>query len=307
MNKLHIAKNGFFLPEFPKSVFIILLNWNGWRDTVECLKSLASLDYENWQVIVVDNGSTDNSVMQIRAEFPAVVIIEAKKNLGFAGGCNLGIRYALVHGAEFVWLLNNDAIVAPNSLRVFVKKAEADSQIGAVGSPIYSMEELTTLKAWGGGYVSFWLGRSRHFVSAVRDEKIDFITGASMLLRRSALDSVGLLDEEFFMYWEDADYCFRLRKAGWRLAIAEDSKVWHKESASVGKSSVRLDIFFNGSAARFFRKHACIPVVPIFLGIAFRLAKRAMRGDWKRVRAVWAGYRQSEITTRTSSAAAKTL
>lgn len=277
-----------------KTVTIVLLNWNGWRDTAECLLSLAKLDYPAWNTIVVDNGSTDDSVPSLREAFPAITMIEAGENLGFAGGCNLGIQAAMDLDSDFVWLINNDTVVHAQALRDLIETAETDARIGAVGSLVYSMETPKVLVCWGGGHVNFLLGRSRHFVGPTHNRKIEYITGASLLLRRSAIESQGLLDSGFFMYWEDADYCFRLRESGWKLAVAPGSKIWHKESASIGKASARMDNFFNRSAARFFRKHAAIPAVPIVVGVAFRLAKRILRGDWKHVRAVWDGVWSAE-------------
>src|SRR2546425_7090973 len=149
---------------FVKSVAIIVLNWNGWRDTVQCLTSLKKLSYPNVRIVVVDNRSTDDSVSQIRQAFPDEAIIEVEKNLGFAGGCNVGIRHALEAGAEYVWLLNNDTTVDARALGAMVEMADADAKLGAVGSAIYSTAEAIRLLAWGGGYINFWLGRSRHFL-----------------------------------------------------------------------------------------------------------------------------------------------
>ncbi len=275
-------------------VVVVLLNWNNSRDTNECLESLKALDYEDWNVIVLDNASMDGSVERIRDKFPDVEIMELGQNLGFAGGNNAGIRAALERGAEYVWLLNNDTTVDAGALRAMVEAAEADSQVGAVGSAIYNAAEPERLGAWGGGHVNFLLGRSRHYLSPVSVEKIDFLTAASLLLRRSVLESLGLLDDRFFMYWEDADYCFRLRLAGWRLAVAGNSKVWHKEQGSIGKESPLLDTYFNRSAARFFKKNSRVPFIPIWVGILLRIGKRAIRGDLKRVRAVWTGITRSE-------------
>lgn len=276
-------------------VYILLLNWNGWQDTIKCLNSLQKLDYPSFRVVVVDNGSINNSLTQIRAAFPNIAIIEAGRNLGFAGGCNLGIKHALRKEALYVWLLNNDTEVDPQALRTLIETAEADPEIGAVGSAIYSMTEPEQLQAWGGGYVNFLLGRSRHFTAPAVNERLHFITAASLLIPRRVIESLGLLDEGFFMYWEDADYCFRLRRAGWRLAVAGKSKIRHKEQGSIGKKSTLLDTYFNQSAARFFRRHATVPVVPLWLSVGLRVAKRALAGDWDRVRAVWAGARQPKI------------
>src|SRR6266446_1270900 len=182
---------------FPR-VYVLVLNWNNWRDTNECLASLHGLDYDNWKVIVLDNGSTDGSVDRIRERFPEVEVMELSENLGFAKGNNAGIRAALERGADYVWLLNNDTTVDRNALRALVEKAEEGPKIGAVGSAIYFMSEPERLQAWGGGYVDFWLGRGHRFLRPVADERIQFLTGASLLLRRSALESLGLLDEGFF-------------------------------------------------------------------------------------------------------------
>jgi GT2 family glycosyltransferase len=286
-------------PARKTGAFVVLVNWNGWQDTIECLTSLQTLDYEDWKALVIDNGSTDDSLQRIRTKFPRVEIIELGRNLGFAAGCNAGIRLALGRGAEYIWLLNNDTLVDPKALRAMVDRAEADPKIGAVGSVIYFMEEPQRLQAWGGGYVSFWLGGSRRFVNPVNDEKLQYITGTSLLLRRSALEMVGLLDEGFFMYWEDTDYCFRLRGSGWSLAVAEKSKLWHKESASVTNRSARKDTLSFRSAVRFFERYSPVPFVSVWVGMGLRLGQRAVRGDWKMVRAIWEGFRQAEIAPLT--------
>ena len=270
-------------------VYVIVLNWNGWSDTAACLSSLQQLSYENFRVVVVDNDSTDDSCARLRAAFPWANVVEAGKNLGFAGGCNFGMRPALVDGAEFVWLLNNDTTVAPDALTALVDKALSAPDIGAVGSAIYCAHDPEQLESWGGGRINFILGRSRPLLMPVADERVEFITGASLLLSRKVIETVGQLDEGFFMYWEDADYCLRLRDAGWRLAVAGQSKVWHKGSASIGKRSVRMDTCFNASAVRFFDRHARVPIVPLGVGIGLRLVKRIVARDWERVRAVWAG------------------
>ena len=264
----------------PPFVDIILLNWHGWQDTIACLDSLASLDYNNYRVLVVDNGSTDDSVARIRAAHPEVPIIETGRNLGFSGGCNVGIRRALEEGADYVWLLNNDTTVDSQALTAMVNVAHYDQKIGAVGSVLYYMDSPKEIQAWGGGGISFWFGRSHHYLTPVSNAKLHYLTAASILIRRSALKDVGLLDEKtFFMYWEDTDYSFRLRKAGWRLAVAEQSIVLHKEHAATGKGSPLLDFYFNESAVCFFQRHALLPFWPISVGVLGRLTKRVLRGN----------------------------
>jgi GT2 family glycosyltransferase len=287
-------------------VAIVVLNWNGWKDTQMCLSSLRQLLYQNYEVIVVDNGSSDDSVARIGSEFSEVTLVETGENRGFAGGCNLGICHALRHRADFVWLLNNDTTVHPEALQHLVAKAKCDGRIGAVGSAIYLADNPQELQAWGGGYVNFWLGRSRHYLQPIPDKSVEFITGASVLISRKAIESIGLLDEHFFMYWEDADYCFRLRASGWNLSVAGQSRVWHKGSSSVGKESVRLDRYFNASAKRFFRKHGTAPSLAIWTGGTLRFAKRALRGDWTRARAVLAGVLARETNVRQATSGRST-
>ena len=262
------------------TVYIILLNWHGWRDTIACLDSLASLDYTNYHLQVVDNGSTDNSVACIRAAHPEVSIIETGRNLGFSGGCNVGVRRALEEGADYIWLLNNDTTVDPQALSAMVAVAETDPKVGAIGSVLYYLDNPKDIQAWGGGRVCFWSGRARHHLGPVPGARLHYLTAASILLRRRALEEVGLLDENtFFMYWEDTDFSFRLRKAEWRLAVADQSIVLHKENASTGKGNPLLDFYFNESAIRFFRRYAPIPVWPISIGVLGRLTKRVLRGN----------------------------
>lgn len=274
-------------------VSIVLLNWNGWRDTACCLASLQELHYDNFEVIVVDNGSSDDSVLQLRDRFLSVTLLETGKNLGFAGGCNVGIRRALAGEAQFVWLLNTDTKVDSKALNELISAACRDERIAAVGSAIYSMSEPSQLQAWGGGHVDFLLGRSRHFLKPVHDDALDYITGASLLLRSSALRSVGLLDEAFFFFWEDADLGFRLRKAHWKLAVAGAAKVWHRQSASLRGKDALLDTYFNQAATLFFRKHAPVPQIPLYLGVTLRVIKRLISRDLERARAVWAASRQT--------------
>ncbi len=273
----------------PPKVSIVVLNWNGWSDTLECLASLEHLDYSDYQVIVVDNGSTDDSVLHIRQHFPHVELLETERNFGFSAGCNLGIIRALEQGADYVWLLNNDTTVDPHALAGLVSTASSDTRIGATGSAIYSARRPHHLDAWGGGRINFWLGRSRHAVRPVPNEAIDFLTGASILISRPVLEQMGLLDEGFFMYWEDADYCYRLRRAGYRITVAGESRIWHKGSASVGKASPQMDTYFNASAARFFRRHSRLPQLSLWTGVLLRLVKRFLAGKWDHARAVWTG------------------
>lgn len=274
--------------EAPNAIAIIL-NWNGSDDTLSCIRSLRDITYPNFGVIVVDNGSTDDSVQQITAGAPDVEVLRNPSNLGFSGGNNIGIKAALQRGADFVWLLNSDVRVDASALEQLVRVASSDPSIGAVGSVIYDMEEPSNVQAWGGAHVTRLTGRAVRHTQKAEASRIHYLIGASVLIRSSALRAIGLLDEDYFMYWDDADLGFRLRKAGWRLALADRAKVWHKEAGSLGKGSPEIDAMFSHSAVLFYRRHFSVPLVPIVLNVMARSIRRMARGDWQRLGAVWRG------------------
>lgn len=269
-------------------VEIVVLNWNGWCDTLACVSSLQQLDYPDFGLTVVDNGSTDDSVQRILAHRPAVRLLQTGVNLGFGGGCNVGVRQAIRNGAQYIWLINSDATVDRNALTALVRAAQDNSSLGAVGSVLFDADQTDQIQLWGGGKVNLWTGRSHHQRGPT---SLDFVSGASLLLRREALLQVGLLDEQsFFMYWEDTDLGLRLRRAGWQLGVADRSHVWHKQSASLGQGSPLLDQYFTCSAVRFFRKHAPVPAFPAVILLILMLVKRLFSGELTRVRAVLKGF-----------------
>jgi len=278
------------------NVTCIVLNWNGWRDTVECLKALKECRYRNLTIIVVDNGSTNDSVARIRAAHPDGLVLESGKNLGFAGGNNIGIRYAMAQGAEYVWLLNNDTEPAPDALSALVAKALIDRRIGAVASICYYADKPSTVQAWAGTRVNLWIGYARNSTEPHGDDWFHSLYGASMLIARPALQDAGLLDEGFFHYWEETEFCLRLRKKGWRLAAAPDSHVLHKVAASTGGNSLVLDRYFTASGLRVLRLHSVAPRLAMFLFLMGRFVRRILRFQFSRCRSVWEGiqdYRQS--------------
>lgn len=270
-------------------VVCILVNWNGWQDTIECLDALKEEDYPDLDVIVVDNGSSNDSVARIRNAHPDVLLLESPKNLGFAGGNNIGMRYALAHGADFIWLLNNDTKPAKDALSKLVFKALGDPKIGAVGSVCYYADRPSTVQVWAGATANMWMGYAKNYTEPQKDESLDALYGASMLIARPALEQVGLLDEGFFHYWEETEFSLRLRKAGWRLAAAPDSCILHKVGASTDGYNPVLDRYFTTSGLRILRLHAKIPVFSMLWFVAVRLASRAFRLRLAQCRSVWQG------------------
>lgn len=225
-------------------VIIIVLNWNGLGYTLDCLASLQHLDYPDYEVVVVDNGSTDGSVGAIRQGFPDVTLIENGENLGFTGGNNVGLRHALRRNADYVLLLNNDTEVAPDFLQHMVEAAEADPSIGIAGPTIY-YHERPDLTWSAGGKIDRPRGQTQMIGLDKRDigqygtspREVDFVTGCALLVRGSVLEQVGLLDEKFFAYYEEVEWCVRAHRAGYRIVNVPRAKVWHKISPQARSDS----------------------------------------------------------------------
>ncbi len=275
---------------FPR-VSCILLNWNGWQDTVKCLDALDQNTYPQLNVIVVDNGSTNDSIVRIREAHPNLLLLESKTNRGFAGGNNIGIRHALAQGCDYIWLLNNDTEPAPDALSALVSKAVSDQRIGAVGSVCYYTDRPSTVQAWAGGHVNLWMGYQINSTTPRGDDWFHTLNGASLLIARAALEESGLLDEGFFLYWEDTEFCLRLRKKGWKLAAAADSRVLHKVNASTQGNDQALTRHSTTSGLRFLKLHSPTPRLSMFLFLAVRLILRLLRFDFAECRSVWTGMR----------------
>ena len=263
-------------------VSIIILNWNGLEDTIECIDSLKRITYVNHAVILVDNASEGDDVKILREKFGDYIhIIENDKNYGFAEGNNIGMRYALSKGTEYVFLLNNDTIVATDFLDEMVKACENDENIGVLGPKIYFYDAPNTI--WeAGGKIVWWLGAIRTCgykqVDAGQCDDLterDILSGAALLIRAQLLEKISLLDSSFFFGFEDFDLCIRARRAGFRVVYVPKAKVWHKVGASRRKLAdptnrntnkrirAQLGIFGIRIRSKLFRKHSRMPPFPI--------------------------------------------
>jgi GT2 family glycosyltransferase len=270
----------------------VIVNWNGWRDTLLCLNALRASDYLELLTVVVDNGSTDGSVERIQSAYPEIRIVQTDKNLGFSGGNNAGIREVMRHGVKYVWLLNNDTQPKPFALCELVRTAESDYRLGAVGSVLHYTSDPGKIQAWGGGWISLWTGYSSQATEHPRSgRELDFLTAASMLVRRKALEDVGLMDDRFFLYWEDAELCFRLRRSGWQLGVASEAIVLHNVNASASKSSTSIDRCYTCSAIRFLSQYSHVPQLASFVFLCRRLLHRALSGRVKAMGNVLQGVR----------------
>lgn len=228
-----------------KDVAIIILNWNAYDDTFECLKSLEHLTYPYLHVFLVDNASQDNSFDKLRQDYRdgkfniPITFIQTGKNLGFAGGNNVAIKEAYKQGYEYFWMLNNDTVVDPNALTPLVEALEKDKQVGIVGSKIYY---YGTNKIWfAGGKINTWTGKVSHLGFGETDnernnkvKEVDYITGCSLFFRREIIEQIGYMQEDYFLYYEETDWSIRARKKNWSIMYIPKSVVYHKVSISSG-------------------------------------------------------------------------
>jgi GT2 family glycosyltransferase len=222
-----------------------------------------------------------------------LVLVRTGGNIGFAGGNNVGLRYVIACGETgYVWLLNNDTVVAPDALRELLAVAEHDATIGVVGGRLLHYATPDVVQAAGGGKIRPWRGVGRAVRDAGSETSFDYVTGACMLVPLRAVTSVGLMDERYFAYSEEADWCFRMRAQGLRLAYAPEARVWHKEGRSMGRRNPLQDYLIERNGLVLVRKFFT-PFLP--LAIAYSLIRcflpKLLRGEWKRLAAIARAYR----------------
>lgn len=299
----------------------IVLNWNNWQITLKCLDSLLCLKLPNelqLTSIICDNGSNDNSVNEIAnwinthnsfasMENPiSFVILHNTTNLGYAGGMNQAIKHALkFFDPQFIWLLNNDTRVATDSLQALITCAIHKPKVAILGSTICDYPTLR-VKTTGGYRYNHWL-TSYHAIGAntplntvtnwPQEPHMDYIDGSAWLIRREALDTIGLLNEDYFLYFEELDYAQRIRKYGWSLGWCRHSIVYHQG----GQSTQNLATQFNSrntasyhadfSAFKFtWNFHRRILWIAMVARISGRILKIILTGKWQLITSLWYAY-----------------
>lgn len=255
-------------------VYIVVLNWNNSADTIECLQSLENSDYKPFVPLVIDNGSTNGSVREIREAFPKIKLIEVNSNSGYAAGNNVGIQHALDSGAIYVMILNNDTLVDPSMLGELVKYAESDSNIGMIGPKMYCIEPEGTIFATGS--FIYWpkgvttnrglFQPASEFAHLRGPEKVDFIAGCGVLVSRKFIEQVGVLDPIYYLNFEDVDWAVRGWQQGFEVWFAPQAVMWHKVSATLGKASPANTYYMTRNALLFFWRNT--PLRLRFLAIA---------------------------------------
>lgn len=323
-------------------VYIVIVNWNGWSDTIECLESVFRLVYENYTVIVCDNGSSDGSLQHIKAwaegnldswvtkdnplnslSHPPVskpipflshesasendckgndaplILIKNALNLGFAGANNVALRFILKTAHfDYVWLLNNDTVVHPDALTFLVERMMESSEAGMCGSTLFFYDHNELVQSQGGAVYNKWLGIARPIganklkegmlSTAEVEKQINYVAGASMLVSRNFLLNIGLLSEDYFLYYEEIDWAVRGERF-FNLVYAEKSVVYHKEGASIGSSvisknrSILSEYFMIRNRFLFTTKFFPYFLPFVFAGFIITLLNRIRRREWNKI------------------------
>jgi GT2 family glycosyltransferase len=304
-------------------VYIVIVNWNGWRDTVECLESLMLLDYHDFRIVVCDNGSKDESLIKLRqwgeerssdnpffwkeynrtdaenggnARDAVFTLIENGSNLGFGGGTNVGLRFAQARGdADYCWLLNNDTVVDSKALAAMVARFVEKPGAGMCGSTLRDYVNRTHIQALGGATYFKWLGVAWHIGRTLRgdesvnpdliENKMDYVVGSSLLVRASFLRDIGLMAEDYFLYFEELDWALR-GKSCFGLAYAPQSVVYHKTGASIGtatnprRKSYQCDYYTLRNRLLFTRRYYPVALGSVYAGLMVELLVRLLLGRW---------------------------
>lgn len=304
-------------------VYVVILNWNGWQDTIACLQSLSSTKGVEYSVVVCDNGSTDGSVKHISAwaegklkvakpEHPRLealmhgkvardknwlTLIENKANLGFAAGNNPGIRYAMNQpDMTHVWLLNNDTLVEPDCLLKMLRRLEKEPEPAICGSRIMFYDNPGIVQALGGNSFNKWTGNARESIGRFRSEsdprdpeeaekELDYVSGCSMLIPREFIDDIGLMEERYFLYYEEIDWAVRARRK-YKSIYADDAVLYHKEGSSIGSASLKRrpallsEFYCFRNKLLFTRAHFPQYLLSCYFTTALQVLNRWRRGYW---------------------------
>ena len=320
---------------------IVILNYNGWRDTVGCLESVMRIR-EPIRVIVVDNASPDESERHLQAwgesALPEInarrtrdglrpftfervaagtlpkdgggatlTLIQAGRNAGYAAGNNVGIRFALAQGCDCVWILNNDTVVEPDALTWLLARVREEPRIGLCGSTLVYQARPEIVQALAGSRFRRWRGwgveigagsmlAQRPDAPAIEGQ-LSYINGASTLATRAFIETVGLMEESYFLYWEEIDWAYRARSR-FKLGYAPNSVVHHKVGASIGTrhegpQSALAEFYMIRGAILFCRRYSWVSLPGMLLGIARNMGRSALRGHWR-----WVGHQARAVAGR---------
>ncbi len=242
-------------------VGIVICNWNKKEYVLNCIKSVIEQEYDDYDLYVVDNASTDGSVEAIRENFPQVNLIVNEENLGGSGGFNTGLKRIMAEGKyKYTYLLDNDVVLDNNALKELVTTMERDPQTGIVGSAIYQMDHPDKLQTLG-AFIDWQRAETKpHLVGVTedlvpeKDFEVDYVIACSLLVRNECLSRVGLMDQEYFLYFDEIDWCTRLKRAGYRILAVPSSRVWHKMGSRFKNSNLPSYYYWRNKIF-FFNRH----------------------------------------------------
>ena len=257
-----------------KSVYVVLVQWGKADLTIDCIKSLFESTYTNLHIVIVDNASPDDSLNIIRKyEGEKVKVITAKTKNGFSAGNNLGIKYAIRCKADYILLLNNDTVVDKNLVNDLVENCN-DHCITVPKIYYYSKPDIIW---YAGGNINYKTGRAYHIGQDEPDSpeyskkrEVDFATGCCLLIPHSIITNVGLMDESYFLYWEDVDYSLRFRNKGYKIIFCPDAKVWHKVNSSTGTQS-KVSLYYGNRNRLYVTKKYNFGFIPFSIALSTRL------------------------------------
>ncbi|MDZ7336927.1 MAG: glycosyltransferase family 2 protein [candidate division KSB1 bacterium] len=286
-------------------VFVITLNWNGRQWLEDCLTSVLALDYPNFEVVMVDNGSTDDSVAFVRQRFPSVHVVENGSNLGYARGFNAGLEYAAERGTDYFLIMNNDTVIDQGALAALVETAQAYSKAGFVTGKVYFYDQPDTLQTvgkkedpivWNGDHIG-WLEKDVGQYETVTERA--FLDDVMTLVDRRLYDEIGGYDPQFFLQAEEFDWQARAKQRGWKFYYTPKAKIWHRVSMSMGGAGSPI--------GRYFDTRSRMVVMARYLGLLrflryyfhtlFQVTNSLLRGlmqmDWNKIKprlAMWLGF-----------------
>lgn len=241
-------------------VITVILNTNRRADTMACLASLEHCTYANHRIIVLDNASTDGSREAISAAFPAVQLIELTENRGYTGNNNVGIAEALRQGANWVFVLNEDTLLDPTCIERLVAAGECRPEVGIVGPLVLHHDEPEVIQSAGGRIDRFWnayhSGQNQPAAAAPGAQgEVAWVSGCAIMVRSEAITQVGALDERFFYYWEETEWCVRTRRAGWTILIVPEARIWHKGVQRDYRPKASVSYYDTRNRLLMMRKH----------------------------------------------------
>jgi GT2 family glycosyltransferase len=290
------------------SVGIIIINWNSFSVTTNCLRSLRFLNYPNFEVIVVDNGSDDDSIIQLKSSYPEITLLKSLKNEGFTGGNNIGLKYGLGQRHDYLMLLNNDTVVTHDLLKILINVIDKNDLIAAIQPKIMYNHDRKIIWNAGGSYNSFLSLTSTRGEGQVDNGQFDvqietdWITGCCFLIRSEIVKKIGFLDERYFIYHEDADWSMKVQELGLKMLYEPKAIIYHdagmsdlnREKHNEGNVSPFSHYMGVKNHILFVRRHANgINIVGSWSYQVFKLVGYTtyfvIRGRFKKLKAVLKG------------------